>query len=169
MNRPIPNSYWVSDNRLLAGEYPGAWDAAEARDKLGRLLDAGIRSFVDLTESHELVPYAALLTDLARERGLDVRYRRMSIADLAVPTVDHMTSVLHHIEHEVAQNRPCYVHCWGGIGRTGTTVGCWFVASGISAEDAIDRIADLRRDTPAGRRASPETQEQRDFISAWQR
>jgi hypothetical protein len=52
-----PDCYWVYDDQLLAGDYPGDRDEATARQKLGDLLDASIRTFVDLTEAHELTPY----------------------------------------------------------------------------------------------------------------
>src|SRR5688572_20285195 len=55
--RPHLNSYWVRPGLLLAGEYPGAFDEAWARRKIRRMLEAGIRVFVDLTEEGELAPY----------------------------------------------------------------------------------------------------------------
>ncbi len=42
------------------------------------------------------------------------------------------------------------MHCWGGVGRTGTVVGCWLVRHGLDDGDAIARIATLRRELPAG-------------------
>lgn len=168
MKQPIPDSYWVSPHRLLAGEYPGARSDKEAREKLRALLDAGVRSFLDLTEAHELSPYEPLLRDIATTRQIDVRYRRMSVADLGIPTTEHMRAVLDHIEKELDDERPVYVHCWGGIGRTGTVVGCWMVnQEGRTAEDALQRIAELRHATPDGGRASPETAEQCEFIRQW--
>lgn len=168
MTQPIPDSYWVTSHRLLAGEYPGARSQREAREKLNALVDAGIRSFVDLTEAHELSPYEPLLRDIAATRQIELRYRRMSVADLGIPTKEHMRAVLDHVGQELDDGRPVYVHCWGGIGRTGTVVGCWMVENeGLSAEDALQRIAALRRGTPDGRRASPETVEQCEFIRQW--
>ncbi len=38
-----PDCYWVEPGLLLAGEYPGAWDEATARTKLGATLRTGIR------------------------------------------------------------------------------------------------------------------------------
>ena len=57
-DRPSANSYWVVPNRLAAGEYPGAWQPAQAATGLKSLLDAGIDHFIDLTEQGELLPYS---------------------------------------------------------------------------------------------------------------
>ena len=125
---PIPDYYWVAPQQFLAGEYPGAMSKDETRRKLSALLDAGIRSFLDLTETHELRAYAPLVQEIAATRQIEVRYRRMSVPDMGIPTVEHMTAVLDHIDGEIQEARPVYVHCWGGIGRTGTVVGCWTCA-----------------------------------------
>lgn len=165
---PIPDSYWVAPQRLLAGEYPGAMTEKEARQKVSALLDAGIRSFLDLTETHELRAYVPLVQEIAATRQIDVRYRRMSVPDMGIPTLAHMTAVLEHIDNEIVEARPVYVHCWGGIGRTGTVVGCWMMRrEGRTAEQALQRIAELRRGTPDAGRDSPETEEQREFINQW--
>ena len=167
---PIPSSYWVVDDRLLAGEYPGSLSDDEAREKLAALLDAGIRSFLDLTEAHELRRYDTIVEEMAKTRNIDVRYRRMSVQDMGIPTVAHMTAVLEHIDSEIEEGRPVYVHCWGGIGRTGTVVGCWMVCrDGCTADEALQRIGELRRGTPDHRRTSPETAEQRQFVTDWTR
>ncbi len=50
---PIRASYWVVEGKLLAGEYPGAYSDDAARAKLSLFLDAGIRTFADLTEPSE--------------------------------------------------------------------------------------------------------------------
>jgi len=57
---PIPNSNVLLDGRLIAGEYPGDRRDGPAKAKFGALLDAGVRTFIDLTESHELAPYDSL-------------------------------------------------------------------------------------------------------------
>jgi len=167
-NAPIRNAYWVVEGALLAGEYPGAVTEEEARAKLGAILDAGIRSFVDLMEPDELRTYQRWLAETAAERRIDVRYRRMSVIDGTVPTIDHMRAILTHIDAEISASRPVYVHCWGGIGRTGTVVGCWLVERGTSAAcDVVETIAVLRRGTASRRWASPERPGQVEFIANW--
>ncbi len=165
---PIPDSYWLLDNQLLAGEYPGAEHESAARRKLERFLDAGIRSFIDLTQRRdELVPYDDLLAELARQRQIECRYVRVAIRDLGIPTREEMVRILATIRQDIDAGRPVYVHCWGGIGRTGTVAGCWLVEQGFSPDDAIEQINRLRRATADGYRQSPETEEQREFIRAW--
>src|SRR3954470_9631666 len=102
MDRPIPDSYWVVDGVLLAGEYPGARDRADARRKLESFLNAGIRAFFDLTEDGELSPYDGELSALANQRGLDVTYDRVPIRDLGVPSAAPLQALLTGLAVNVA-------------------------------------------------------------------
>ena len=61
-----------------------------------------------------------------------------------------------------------YVHCWGGIGRTGTVVGCWLARHGGGGEDALNQLKQLWTNcTKSAIRNSPETDEQENFILNW--
>jgi len=168
MHGPIPASYWVVDGVLLAGEYAGASTPARARPKLEALLDAGIRAFFDLTEEGELPPYEDLLRDLANDRGLSVAYDRVPIRDAGVPGAADLQRLLSLLKSNVDRGTPSYVHCWGGIGRTGTVVGCWLVEHGaLEGKAALKRIAELRFGTPDRGWRSPETDEQAALVLGW--
>jgi protein-tyrosine phosphatase len=170
-SRPVPisNSYWLPGEPILAGEYPGARDAETTSARLELFLDAGITSFIDLTSIGELVPYVPLLRDVAGRRGLDVHYRRLSIADLGVPTAEHMDRILDLIESEQAAGRAVYVHCWGGVGRTGTVVGCHLVRGGLDGKAALAKLAQHWRTVEKCDWCpdSPETDAQRAFVRSW--
>jgi hypothetical protein len=127
MHRPIPDSYWVVDGLLLAGEYAGAPTDAEARPKLEALLEAGIRAFFDLTEDGELSPYDDVLRELAHGRGVAVAYDRVPIRDLDVPRVRDLDTLLMRIAINVGSRIPSYIHCWGGIAEReqSSDVGWW--------------------------------------------
>jgi len=168
--RPHGNCYWVRPDTLLAGEYPSAADENAARARLGRLLDAGVASFIDLTESHELPSYLPMLQAEAELRGLMPRYRRMSIRDRDVPgEAAHMQAILDHVDAELAAEQRIYLHCWGGVGRTGTVVGCWLVRHGVEGEEALRRLAQWWKDVEKSWRheRTPETDAQHAYVLGW--
>lgn len=165
---PIPDSYWVVPSLLLAGAYPGSPDDRRAEARVARFVDAGIRTFINLTEDTEpLVPYAPIVDMLAAEAGVACKCIRFSIKDHGVPTRALAQAILAAIRSEIDAGRPVYVHCWGGVGRTGTIIGCWLVEQGVACDEAIGRIATLRRGVPGAWMQSPEMDEQRAFVSAW--
>ncbi len=167
---PIPSSYWVIANRLLAGEYAGAPTQAETRAKLGAFLDAGIDVFIDLTEEdvEGLRPYAADLLALAQDAGRRVAHHRMPIPDVSVPARRTMTNILDVIDRALTEGKRVYVHCWGGIGRTGTVVGCYLARHGLaSRQELLPVIESLREKTPDAARSSPETGQQRAMVLSW--
>lgn len=167
-HRPIPKSYWVSPHRLLASEYPGASTEERARHKLRKLLDAGVSFFVDLTEADEgLDPYDELLGEEAEALGQTVEHRRMSIVDGRTPTKEHMRAILDLIDGALEEGHVVCVHCWGGVGRTGTVVGCHLVRRGASGEAALQRVQELYDTTPKHLRYSPETPAQARFVRDW--
>jgi len=168
---PIPNSYRLLDGRLIAGEYPGDRGDEAARAKLGALLDAGVTCFVNLTEAHELEPYDAILAEEAAARGVRARHVRLSITDVSVPREpERMRTILDAIDAELREGGTVYVHCWGGVGRTRTVVGCHLVRSGMTGDEALARVAELFSSMAKSRQRSrsPETDEQEAYVRSWQ-
>jgi predicted aconitase with swiveling domain/protein-tyrosine phosphatase len=168
--RPRPNAdtYWAGE-RLLAGEYPGHWDDANARQRLQAYLDRGVTCFIDLTQEGELVPYHDLLPDHGFA-GRRIIYQRMAIRDLGLPrSPEFMAAILDKIDQASAAGHTVYVHCWGGIGRTGTVVGCYLVRHGLSGDEALAEVA--RHWQTVEKRArhprSPEMPEQMAYVRLW--
>lgn len=167
----LPNdAYWVEEGRFMAGPYPGAPRDEDAIRSLTDLTDAGVTHFIDLTfpkgvDSDMLEPYDHLLERLPGE--IEPGYNRRSIKDLGVPTTRQMNEILATIETLTADGETVYVHCWGGVGRTGTVVACHLINSGMSAEDALDRLPELRAGLIRGNRPSPENPTQEQFVKSW--
>jgi hypothetical protein len=157
---PTRDSYHVADG-LLAGPYPGSLDAAEAMRRMRAFTRHGVTLFVDLTHPADpLEPY---------ERWLAPTTRRVShpIVDMGTTTVPHMARILDDVDGALSAGGAAYVHCWGGLGRTGTVIGCWLVRHGLDGGDALARIAELRRGLPDAFAASPQTEAQRAMVAAW--
>jgi ADP-ribosyl-[dinitrogen reductase] hydrolase len=168
--RPLENSYWVHPDLLLAGEYPGGPDEEAARRKLSALLDRGVDCFLDLTNPGELPPYGSILEELAGERGLAVEYHRLPIRDFGVPDEpSQMVAILDRLDAALAAGRTPFVHCWGGVGRTGTVIGCHLARRGLAGDAALARLAELWPQMAKSRirPQTPETEEQREYVRSW--
>ena len=172
---PFPRSYWVIPGKLFAGCYPGAKNPKEAAAKLTALIDSGIRHVINLIEPDErdnsgsrFVPYEDVMESIAAKMRISVTFDQLPIKDLSIPTEHHMTRILNQIDICIKHGKPVYVHCWGGIGRTGTVVGCYLVRHGlVSGKNVLAMIRDLRKDTEDSDRGSPETGEQREMVIEW--
>ena len=164
MDRPHNNCYWVDPGRLMAGEYPIVREPLSARQKLASILAAGIDDFLDLTEKADgLEPYHAM----KMERPFV--HRRLSIRDMDVPETAQMRKILDYLKQRLELGRTVYVHCWGGIGRTGTVIGCHLVEQGMTPQQALDTIAERWQDMEKRLRfpRSPQTAAQVNFVRSW--
>ena len=123
-----------------------------AEDMLPELLAAGVDTFFDLTEDAELDPYEL--------NGLE--HRRFPIRDMSTPSAEQMAEILDALDEALDDGRTIYLHCLGGIGRTGAVVGCHLVRGGRTGEDALAAIIDWRGDE-----WSPQTEAQKQLVRSW--
>lgn len=172
---PFARSYWVIPGKLLAGCYPGDKNPKQAEVKLEGLLANGIRVVINLMEEYEFghdgepfVQYEKTLKQMAKDNGTEVECIRMPIPDLTAPAPEFMLTILDRIDQAISQEKPVFVHCWGGKGRTGTVVGCFLARHGkASGKDVLLKIGDLRKNDPTSHQASPETDSQRRLVKYW--
>ena len=170
-DRPMANTYWVDPGRFAAGEYPGAWNRVEAAARLRTLLQAGLDCFIDLTQRDEgLEPYAGIAAQEASRLGTGFVHERHAIVDMNVPHSRQQTAgILDAIDEALDGGKNVYLHCWGGIGRTGTVVGCWLVRHGMTGDEALAAIAQRWQGMEKRYRhpRSPQTGQQRAYIRNW--
>lgn len=172
---PFSRSYWVVRGKVCAGAYPGDPDEEAMEEKLKGLIHCGIRHVVNLMEPDELdhegrpfADYADRLKSLGNRRGARMTCRRFAIRDVSVPSRKQMKEILDEIDKSLHEDRPVFIHCWGGKGRTGTVVGCFLVRHGIAdGKHALAMISQLRTGDPKSHEPSPETSEQREMVITW--
>ena len=162
--RPIENSYRVT-NQIYAGEYPRNKDEESSLSKLKQFRDFGITHFVDLTEEGELASYEKLLYPGAS-------YRRFPIRDVSVPmSIEDVCKLVEDIIGIVNNNPDAkvYIHCWGGVGRTGTIVGCLLAELyQLRYNETMAKLEQLFLACPkSAYRETPENDEQRKFIDSF--
>ena len=164
---PKAGTYWVVEHKLLAGPYPGAQDPADTPSQVQPLLDAGLAAYLNLMEAHEanwggdpFTPYEPALIPGAT-------MLRLPIEDRSVPSAAEMADILDTIDAHL--DGGVYLHCWGGVGRTGTVVGCWLLRHRLATpSNVIETLQRLREaDTVRGHRRSPENDLQEQFILDW--
>lgn len=160
--KPTGYSYRVDEN-VWAGEYPvWEWEQGARMRQLKLFTDFGINYFLDLTENGEMPPYAPFLTN-------SIGRHTYPIPNGGVPNSVGCVVDLFGIIGDVIVSRPetkLYIHCVGGVGRTGTIVACYYIYfNGMSADDALAEMR--RRFATHGRSAwmsAPETATQVNFI-----
>lgn len=170
---PIKNSYLIDRTlNLYAGEYPGDKDDEKCRLKVGRGgYWQGFSHFFDLTEVDELHPYSQYLSG-------DTYHHRFPIHDCDVPA--NTCSVRRLVEEIISCGKQgghgygkVYIHCWGGVGRTGTIVACLYAYmmkdDGLSTNElyelAMQKLRDSFKRCPKSKyRTIPDTQEQCAFV-----
>jgi hypothetical protein len=177
-NDEMPNSlrvYAVIPGVLYAGEIPSSIHDGELQTKILALQKLGITHVFNLTEEDEknfkgipLRDYTASAVAHYRAANKELTCQRFPIEDLNIPTFQHMQTILNAMNAAISAGGVVYVHCWGGVGRTGTVIGCFLAEMQIlSVDTVIPYIAFLKRNTEIKHRNSPETEAQCQFILNW--
>ncbi len=165
----INRMYTVSPGKFYAGPIPSSPEPSEISKVLEHpIKNWGVRCFINLMEANETnqlgQPFNSYI-EAAKAINAEVEMQRLAIRDFTAPTPEFMKKILDVIDAEIANDRPVYVHCWGGLGRTGAVVGCWLRRHG--EEDPLKKLQELRVGASNSHRASPQSQDQYSLVRNW--
>src|SRR5262249_8793537 len=146
MSRPTGFS-WIDRPRLAALARP------DSPEELVWLRQNGLEMILTLTE-------ATLRRDWVADASLLALH--VPIPDMEAPTIEQIETCISAIRRAHERRMGVAVHCAAGLGRTGVILACYFVAQGTSADEAIERVRDLRP-------GSIETDEQLEIIEEFER
>ena len=162
--------YWILPNKLMAGALPSTPNLEGTQEKLTYLKNNNVSAIINLMEADERDKFGNPFFDyipIANEMGIDVL--RFPIQDVSIPTIETMRKILDTINDLLNNGKTVYIHCWGGIGRTGTVAGCFLIEHEVVPNtNAISEIQQLKQDSVTlASRMSPETDEQISFVENW--
>lgn len=153
--------------RLGLTRAPGAWwpgrpmvgEVALADDLATLYFQHGARLLVTLLERREI----ERVGDLRGEaRRLSLAWLHHPIPDMRPPRSPRaILPVVERLLAEAEAGRSAVVHCWAGLGRTGTVAACALVARGRGAGEAVAAVRAVRP-------GAVQTGEQEAFVSEFE-
>jgi len=167
---PHDKSNWLFRKSVMVGGWPCRLpkgrgsigeSSEEGNQKLWSILNAGVSTFVSLTEPNEIhgKPYCySTFRHKAEQFHADIHGSRRSLKAqnkdlrfICCPMPDGgacsdqaLATLLEQLLFEVRNGRILYIHCYGGHGRTGI-VGCalWCLMWSVNAPNAVQAFNDL--------------------------
>lgn len=115
MSNPTVASNWLIKNKLIVGRHP------RDENEIVELIDAGVVLFVNLTElTEKLFDYDDILEDN------NIEYIKFPIKDRSIENDEKTLDFVNLIydKYNKLKNQAIYIHCKGGLGRTGIILGC---------------------------------------------
>jgi ADP-ribosylglycohydrolase len=160
----MPQNCYEVAPYVWAGAYLGMNGTHDVHAQIAWLVQSGIRRIIDLTSHDDHLPsYVAELTATAPH----IRHQQFPMIDGSVPSELQIMAIITLIDEAIAHHEGVYIHCWGGFGRTGMVVACWYKRVEGSGLAALKRLQQARAAIQS-RRPSPDYATQVNVVMRWQ-
>ena len=124
-------------------------------DDVADLRSNGAELLLSLVQPHEFPDSEGLA---AAVHATGITWRRMPVVDFGVPEIAAWSAISPELHQRLDGRGVIAIHCWGGLGRTGTVAARLLVERGLSPFQAIAQIRALRP-------GAIETAEQANFVA----
>ena len=124
---------WVVENELAALAHPAtgqglAWNVQY-------LLDAKVKTLFTLT----LTPL-----DQSIVASYAIKNIHMPVKDFGAPSMEQLQTFVSETQEAISSGGAGAIHCAAGMGRTGTFGAAYLVHKGMTSQEAIDKLRELR-------------------------
>jgi len=125
---------WIINKKLAAASKP------RTIEDLKYWWKEGIRAVINLLQDYEkTVPDNEYI-----KIGFD--YLSFPIPDMDAPEVEDLKKLVKWIEEKINASKPVLVHCFAGLGRTGTVVTAYIIyKEKLSVDEAIKYVRNKRQ------------------------
>ena len=158
-----PSASYPVEPGIWAGSHIGTASHEQTVSLIGWLQMQGIQCIIDVSSPDDHLPaYDTLLA----QHAPGIVCFNYPIRDGFVPSAALMVAILDTVAAYRTQDKNIYIHCWGGVGRTGMVVACWYMRRGMNATGGVRLLNEIRQ--IAGlKRTSPDFHAQIEFVNHW--
>ena len=127
------------------------------RATFDEIKDKNIKHIISLTEDHEIQSDSPIYWNAIEEGKLPCERLSYPIVDRGVPNdKNDFLDFVNRVVEYYKKGDSILIHCYGGVGRTGTFASCLLIVLGFGLNDAIGMV-ELKASYPM-------TREQRELI-----
>jgi protein-tyrosine phosphatase len=122
------SSWWIDDPLVLGSSNP-------TTGQVKKLYEEGFRSIISLLDEGEQSPNY----DIEEVEAMGYKRYSIPLKDFSAPGLDDLKTFLEVVERAVGQGK-VLVHCYAGIGRTGTMAAAYWIDKGLSVNEAMRKV-----------------------------